>query len=81
MRTFMMPGVLHCGAGPGPDRVNWTSVLENWVEKGSAPERVIATKSEGGKVVRTRPLCAYPLRAVYSGSGSIDDEKNFVCKQ
>jgi feruloyl esterase len=79
MRTFMMPGVLHCGGGPGPDRVNWMSVIENWVEKGIAPERVIASKSEGGKIVRTRPLCAYPLRAVYRGSGSIDDEKSFTC--
>ena len=31
--------------------------------------------------MRTRPLCAYPLRAVYNGSGSIDDEKNFTCSQ
>jgi len=81
LRTFLMPGVLHCFGGPGPDRAEWTKVLENWVEKGIAPERVIATKSEGGKVIRTRPLCEYPQRAVYSGSGSIDDEKNFVCKQ
>lgn len=79
VRTFMMPGVLHCAGGTGPDRVNWASVIENWVEKGQAPERVVATRSEAGKVVRTRPLCAYPLRAVYSGSGSIDDEKNFTC--
>ena len=80
VRTFLMPGVLHCAGGPGPDRVAWTSVLENWVEKGIAPERVIASKSDGGTVVRTRPLCEYPQRAVYTGSGSIDDEKNFVCK-
>ena len=81
VRTFLMPGVLHCSGGPGPDRVGWTTVLENWVEKGIAPERVIASKNDGGKVVRTRPLCEYPLRAVYNGTGSIDDEKNFVCKQ
>ncbi len=81
VRTFMMPGVLHCVGGPGPDRVDWTAVIENWVEKGVAPERVIASKNEGGKAVRTRPLCAYPLRAVYSGSGSIDEEKNFTCSK
>ena len=49
--------------------------------KGVAPERVIASKNEGGKAVRTRPLCAYPLRAVYSGSGSIDEEKSFTCSK
>ena len=80
LRTFLMPGVLHCAGGPGPDRADWTAVLENWVEKGVAPERVVAGKNEGGKVVRTRPLCAYPQRAVYNGTGSIDDEKNFSCR-
>jgi feruloyl esterase len=30
--------------------------------------------------VRTRPLCAYPRRAVYTGSGSTDEATNFVCK-
>ena len=80
LRTFLMPGVLHCAGGPGPDRADFVAALEDWVEKGVAPERVIASKNEGGKVVRTRPLCEYPLRAVYSGSGSIDDEKNFICK-
>ena len=81
LRTFLMPGVLHCFGGPGPDRAEWTKVLENWVEKGVAPERVIATNSEGGKVIRTRPLCEYPFRAVYNGVGSIDDEKNFTCSK
>ena len=64
---------------PGPDRVDWYSVIDSWVEQGTAPERVVATKMESGKVTRSRPLCAYPLRAVYKGSGSIDDEANFTC--
>ena len=68
------------GAGPGPDRANWTAVIENWVEKGIAPDRVIASKSERGKVVRTRPLCVYPQTAVYKGSGSTDDATNFNCQ-
>ena len=32
------------------------------------------------EVVRTRPLCPYPLVARYSGSGSPDDAANFACK-
>jgi feruloyl esterase len=72
--------VLHCAGGPGPDRVDWPTVIDNWVEKGVAPERVIATKAATAATpARTRPLCAYPLRAVYKGSGSIDDEANFTC--
>jgi hypothetical protein len=80
-RLFMMPGMLHCTGGPGPDRVDWYSVIDNWVEKGAAPDRIVATKMVSGKVTRSRPLCAYPLRAVYKGSGSIDDETNFTCSK
>jgi feruloyl esterase len=79
-RVFMMPGVLHCAGGPGPDRVDWATVIDDWVEKGQAPDRVIASKIAAGAVSRTRPLCVYPKRAVFSGTGSIDDEKSFVCK-
>jgi pimeloyl-ACP methyl ester carboxylesterase len=79
-RMFMMPGVLHCAGGPGPDTADWPSVIDDWVEKGQAPERVIARKMAGATVSRTRPLCVYPQRAVYNGAGSIDDEKSFTCK-
>jgi len=80
-RMFMMPGVLHCAGGPGPDAVDWASVIDTWVEKGQAPDRVIARKvAAGGAVSRSRPLCVYPQRAAYKGSGSIDDAENFVCK-
>lgn len=79
-RLFMMPGMAHCQGGPGPDRVDWYSVIDNWVEKGAAPERIVASKIVAGKTTRTRPLCAYPLKAVYKGAGSIDEEANFVCQ-
>ncbi|HEY6213588.1 MAG TPA: tannase/feruloyl esterase family alpha/beta hydrolase [Vicinamibacterales bacterium] len=80
-RMFMLPGVLHCGGGPGPDSADWTSAIVDWVEKGKAPERIVAKKmAADGSVTRSRPLCPYPQHAVYSGSGSTDDEKNFVCK-
>ena len=55
------------------------TALENWVEKGIAPEKIIATKSTAGKTERRRPLCPYPAVARYSGKGSIDDAANFVC--
>jgi hypothetical protein len=47
---------------------------------GNAPERLVARKRRDGVIARTRPLCPYPSRAVYKGSGSTDDEANFVCK-
>lgn len=80
LRMFMMPGVLHCAGGPGPDTADWDRVIDDWVDKGQAPERVIARKmAAGGAVSRTRPLCVYPQHAVYRGTGSIDEEKSFAC--
>jgi hypothetical protein len=72
--------VQHCGGGAGPDAVDWLGTLAAWVEKGERPERVVATKREKNTVVRTRPVCAYPQRAVYDGAGSTDDAARFVCK-
>jgi len=54
--------------------------MRRWVEQGQAPNEVIASRVENGKVVRTRPLCPYPQIATYKGSGSTDDAKNFVCR-
>ncbi|MNC88547.1 Tannase and feruloyl esterase [compost metagenome] len=56
------------------------AALEQWVEGGKAPASIQASRLTAGKVERTRPLCVYPQRAVYKGSGSIDDAANFVCK-
>ena len=79
-RLFLMPGVLHCSGGPGPDSADWMDAIASWVEKGEAPARVIASKrSVGGKVQMTRPLCPYPEVAIYDGSGSTDDASNFRC--
>jgi len=79
-RLFMLPGVLHCGGGAGPDTVDWTTAIADWVEKGQAPDRLIARKVMSGAVKTSRPVCPYPQHAVYSGSGSTDDERSFACK-
>jgi feruloyl esterase len=57
------------------------TALENWVEKGKAPTRVVASHSTSGVVDRTRPLCVYPKVAVYTGSGSTNDAANFKCRK
>jgi feruloyl esterase len=79
-RTFLMPGVLHCSGGVGPDTVDWEHAIADWVENGKAPERIVATKLTKGVVTRSRPLCPYPKKAVYSGSGSTEDERSFACR-
>ena len=44
------------------------------------PSRLVARKVANGETTRSRPLCAYPQKAEYKGSGSTDDEGNFVCR-
>ena len=55
------------------------SALMQWVEKGVAPEYIIASHVTDDHVDRTRPLCPYPKTARWNASGSSDDAKNFSC--
>ena len=80
-RLFMVPGMGHCRGGPGPDRFDALSALEQWVEKDIAPEQIVASKLEDGEVVRTRPLCPYPQVARWDGIGSTDDATSFACAE
>lgn len=80
VRLFMEPGMGHCRGGEGPNVFDKVDALDQWVEKGKAPDSMVASHFTNGKVDRTRPLCPYPQVAVYNGSGSIDDAANFVCK-
>lgn len=80
IRLFLAPGMHHCAGGPGPNSFDAIAALEQWVEKGIAPDKLIATRSVDGKVVRSRPLCPEPQVAKYIGSGSIDAAENFRCE-
>ena len=77
-RIFLVPGMAHCGGGPSLDRFDMLTPVVNWVEKGIAPDSIIAT----GKAFpgRSRPLCAYPTHAQYIGTGDTEDAKNFRCQ-
>ena len=77
---FMLPGVLHCGGGPGPDVFDKMVPLTTWVEQGRKPVQIVASHLTNGVADRTRPLCPYPQVASYKGAGSTDDAANFVCK-
>jgi len=81
LRLFMLPGVAHCGGGTGPNQFHALAALERWREQNEPPQSITAVRlKERGRVDMTRPLCPYPQRAVHSGSGSIYDAANFVCK-
>ena len=77
-RIFLVPGMRHCGGGPALDQFDMLGAVVNWTEKGIAPESVIAT----GKAFpgRSRPLCAYPKHAQYTGQGDSNDAHNFRCQ-
>ena len=47
--------------------------MEQWVEMGEAPDRIIASHRTNGKIDRTRPLSPYPQVAKYLGTGSVDE--------
>lgn len=79
-RLFMVPGMQHCGGGPGPGVFDMLGPLERWVEKGIAPEEIIASHLTNGVTDRTRPLCPYPKQAKWTAKGSTDDAANFVCQ-
>lgn len=97
VELFLAPGMQHCGNGTGPNSFgtnpsmtpsdadhSLTIALDQWVDKGVAPKRIIATKFKTGAnpqsgVERSRPLCPYPQVAHYKGSGSIDEAANFTC--
>jgi feruloyl esterase len=77
-RLFMVPGKNHCAGDTfgGPPEV--LTVLEDWVERGVAPDRLeVEYQDEDGNAARTRPVFPYPLVARYDGSGSIDEASNF----
>jgi feruloyl esterase len=82
-RLFMVPGMYHCGnGGPGPHTFGALAGLVSWVENGTAPETILATKYVNDTppaVQMTRPLCVFPKVAKYNGSGSTDDAANFTC--
>ena len=100
-RLFMAPGMWHCSGGPGANAFgaqnqvappkpgdpsdDALAALVNWVENGSAPSTIIATKYVGDVpaqgIAFQRPLCEYPKHAAYVGSGDPKDPANFACKR
>jgi Tannase and feruloyl esterase len=69
----------HCQGGAATDQWDGLAALVDWVEKGQAPQRIVA---KGSAVFpnRTRPLCPYPSYAHYNGSGDPEDAANFSCR-
>jgi hypothetical protein len=91
-RLFMGTGVDHCAGGPGPDSIGGgaygeadadhdvMSALVRWLQKGQAPEQIIASKyAADGTVMAQRPWCSYPGVAVWDGKGDRNLAVSYHC--
>jgi hypothetical protein len=91
LRLFSLPGVDHCAGGPGADTVDYLMYLENWVERGQAPDKLIAAHLKKADEMQpttfplvpremtfTRPVYPYPTKVKYSGHGDPNDAANFI---
>ena len=96
-RVFMAPGMAHCYGGPGPNsfgngnndgpvidaKHDLLKALEMWVERGIAPDKIIATKyindDPAKGIALQRPLCPYPQISRYNEHGPTSDQSSFEC--
>ncbi|MBK8050391.1 MAG: tannase/feruloyl esterase family alpha/beta hydrolase [Anaerolineales bacterium] len=46
-RLYMVPGMFHCSGGDAPSQFDMLTPIQDWVEKGEAPEAIIATQTSG----------------------------------
>lgn len=76
-RLFLAPEVHHSGGGPGFTEFDSMTALENWVEKGQAPDKFIACRPAKGAVESCRPVFPYPVLARYSGKGDPKQADSF----
>ncbi len=91
-RLFMLPGVQHCGGGPGAGDVDYLAALERWVENNQAPDVLVAWRVKdsapitvrqprfprAGELELKRPLFPYPDVARYSGRGDPLDPASYT---
>ena len=80
-RAFVVPGMSHCSGGPATDQFDSIQAMADWVEKGQAPDRILARAAPNNAWFpgRSRPLCPYPAYARYKGTGAAEDHSSFEC--
>jgi feruloyl esterase len=100
LRLYMIPGMAHCRLGPGATFFSsqmrrslppvedashdMVRALHQWVERGTAPQALIATHFDkpdaaDRKMAFQRPICVYPQKVRYLG-GSQDKASSFRCE-
>lgn len=83
-RLFLVPGMDHCDGFPrggvSVTPLGWLSALENWVERGAAPDAIAGSNRAGSTPSFTRPVCAWPRVATYTGTGDRLAAANYACR-
>lgn len=79
-------GNIHSVPGHEDAKHDVVLAMMNWVENGTSPNELIATKFVNDKdpeegVYRQRPLCVYPAEAQYKGSGDINAAESWECRE
>jgi feruloyl esterase len=78
-RLFLVPGMGHCGGGSlTVDSFDLLTPLVDWVERGVAPDGIVATRNAEPRLAR--PLCPYPRYAHYTGRGDPQQAASFECR-
>jgi feruloyl esterase len=84
LRMYIMPGLRHCRGGPGTTNSEEPLIeaVANWVEKGQAPEEVVARRETLKKgYERDFLLCPEPKRAFLKTPGAdATKAENWECR-
>ncbi|OAG74649.1 feruloyl esterase [Gluconobacter japonicus] len=78
-RLITIPGMGHCYGGSGCDTFSKLGVIDDWISRHQSPETIIAAYVSNGKIIRTRPVCAWPKIAYYDGHSNMNDAASFSC--
>jgi feruloyl esterase len=88
-RLFMAPGMAHCAEGQGLNTFDTLTALESWVEHRIAPDQLSGSHTtlpfpinveSSALGTFTRPICAYPKVATWTGQGDPKEESNYKCE-
>ena len=71
-RLIMVPGMDHCAGGKGAYAINYMKALEDWVERGQAPDALLAhTRCRVRRWTTSAPTCRASMPSGSSSRGCI----------
>ena len=61
---------------PAREQDQMFTALQDWVERGAAPETIVVTSRDKGTSL---PACVYPKRPTWNGSGPARSASSYSC--